>query len=331
MTTLVVLILLEVVLSIYLVTRVLRYTVTPSPTLRGAMLAAGSLLLGMLTVTEPVEVILRGPDAAVVAVPTLLKHLTLLGCAVGVLLMALAQRTQYRPRIEYVIWAVFGAAAVAMVVLHAVPGGGGHRTSVDYVEWSHTQPLLLVAMLIAYVGGLVACIGFLAIIWPLGVQTAAGRGLSIMAFGSLLLAGWCVVRVHYLWQSTTATDAPAEEDFLITQLLSLVGILLLTVGLVWSTAEADFVAWRHWRRFRELHARVITVLPEVRRRSTIRLGFDTWVVDRAVELLDGLHQIERVAGTETGFPRPPAAVSDGEMTAVADRMGRAYRKDKAWA
>ncbi|MGX1598942.1 hypothetical protein ACWIDS_17995 [Dietzia maris] len=331
MTTLVVLILLEVVLGAYVGTRVLRYSAAPSPTLRGAILTAGSLLVAMLAVTEPVEVLLRGPGASTVAMPTVLKHLGILGCAVGVLLMALAQRKRYRPQVEYAIWAVFGAAGVSMVVLHVVPGGGGHRTSVDYVEWSHTQPLLLLAMLIAYIGGLVASIGLLVVIWPPRLQTAAGRGLSIMACGSVLLAGWCVVRVQYLWQSTIATDSPADEDFLITQLLSVVGMLLLTVGLVWSTAEADLVAWRHWRKFRELHARVVEVLPEVRRRSDARLGFDTWVVDRAVELLDGLHQIEQVAGTETGFPRPPETVSEGEMTAVAERLGRAYREDKAWA
>lgn len=326
MTTLIVLIVLELVLGTYVLTRLLRYSALPSPTLRGAILTAAALLVGMLAVTEPVEVLLRGPGAATVAVPTVLKHLGILGAGVGVLLMALAQGTRYRQKIERAIWAIFVASAGALVVLHSLPGGGGHLTSVDYVEWSHTQPLLHVAMLITYIGGLVASIGMLVVIWPPRWKTAAGRGLSIMAVGLIAFAGWCAVRLRFLWQSSASTDAPGGGDFLLTQLLSVVGMLLVTVGLVWSTAETDFVAWRHWIGFRDLHARVTNALPEVRRRSDVRLGLDTWVNDRAVELLDGLHQIERLSGPETGFPIPPETVSEGEMTAVAARMGRDNRE-----
>lgn len=331
MTTLTILFLLEVLLLVYVATRAVRYLASPSPTLRGAILTAGSLLVGMLAVTEPVEIVLRGPGATTVALPTVLKHLSILGCAVGVLLMALAQRSRYRPRGEALLWVVFVTAAAAIVVLHAVPGGGGHVTSVDYVEWSHSQPLLLVAMLVTYVGGLVASLGLVFVVWPLRLRTPTGRGMAIMAAGALVLAGWCVVRISYSWQSYFGTDAPTDEDFALTQLLSVLGMLLLTIGLIWSTGEADARAWAHWRRFRTLHGRIVEILPEVRRQSDLRLGFDAWVLDRAVEVLDGLHQIERVTGAETGFPHPPEAISEGEMTEVAARLGRNYREEKAWA
>lgn len=325
MTTLAVLVVLELLLLAYIVTRILRAQVAPNPTLRAAILTSIALFAGMLSVTEPVEVILRGPGGMTVGAPTMLKHLAILGCAAGVLLMAMAQRALYRPKSELAVWASFLATAVPMVILHVIAGGGGLLTSVDYVEWSHSQPLLLAGMLIAYLGGLVACFGFFVVIWPLRLGTASGRGLAVMAVGAVFLAGWCVFRLNYLWEAATATTPPTDSQFLVTQVLSVMGMLLLTVGLLWSTAEADLAALNYWMRFRVLSERVLEVLPEVRRTSDWRLGLDTWVLDRAVEVLDGLHQIDRVTVGPTGFPQPPECVSDVEIPAVVAKLGRIYQ------
>lgn len=324
MIALIILITLEVILVGYIVTRVLRYQVTPSPTLRAATLTAISLLLAMLSVTEPVEVVLRGPDSIAVGIPTVLKHLGILGCGAGVLLMALAHRQIHRAAAEMAVWLWCTTSAVAVVVLHVLAGGGGYKTSVEYVGWSHSQPLLVAAMALSYLGGLAASLGVFAVIWPLHLRSAAGRGLAIMAIGALLSASWCFLRLKYLGEAVTSTTMPADSDFLVTRLVSLAGLLLLTLGLVWSTAEADVSAWRHWRRFRGLSQRVLEVVPEVRRRSDRRLGFDAWVADRAVEVLDGLHQIESVSDGQSGFPRDPERVSAGEVAATAAKLGRDY-------
>src|SRR5699024_12443364 len=145
-----------------------------------------------------------------------------------------------------------------------------------------------------------------------------------LALGALLSAGWCCMRVRYRVESVVSSSTPQDGDFFITQLLSLSGVLLLTIGLVWSTAEADVSAWSDWRKFRALNCRVLEVVPEVRRGSDRRLGFDAWVWDCAIEVLDGLYQLERVCGVRTGFPRAPERVSNGEMTAVAADLGRRY-------
>lgn len=319
--TLVILIVLELLLLAYIISRILRAQVAPNPVLRAATLTSIALFVGMLSVTGPIEVVLSGPGSATIGAPTLLKHLSILGCAAGVLLMALAQREHDDPKAERAVWFCFAAAGVPVIVLHVIAGGGSQMTSVGYVEWSHSQPVLLAAMLIVYIGGLIASLGFFAVIWPLRLGTAAGRGLAIMAVGAALLAAWCFVRLAYLWSAASITSPPpSDAEFLVTQLLSVVGMLLLTLGLLWSTVEADLTAWRHWRRFRQLNARVIMVLPEIQRTSDRRLGFDSWVFDRAIEVLDGLHHFERVAGSESGFPKAPRNVSDGEITAEVARV-----------
>lgn len=325
MITLAILLVLELILIGYIVSRILRYQVAPNPTLRAATLTAISLLLAMLSVTEPVELVLRGPDGMTVGLPTLLKHLGLLGCGAGVLLMALAQRQIQRAWEEMMVWVWFSLSAVAVIVLHLQVGGGGHRTSVDFVVWSHSQPELVAAMMVAYVGGLAASLGVFAVIWPLNLRAAAGRGLAIMAVGAFLSAGWCGLRIKYVIEAVQGTTPPDGGDFLVTQLLSVCGLLLLNIGLVWSTAEADFSALRHWRHFRVLNRRVIEVLPEVKRTSDYRLGIDAWIFDRAVEVLDGLHQIQQNSSGSTGFPQAPEAVGAGEMTKVVADMGRQYQ------
>lgn len=325
MITLAILIALEVILIGYIVSRVMRYQVTPNPTLRAAILTAVSLLVAMASVTEPVELVLRGPGSITVYLPTLLKHLGLLGCGTGVLLMALAQRQIQRVWAEMMVWVWFSLSAVAVIVLHLQVGGGGYRTSVDFVVWSHSQPELVTAMMVAYVGGLTASLGVFSVIWPLNLRSAAGRGLAIMAVGALLSAGWCGLRIKYVVEAVQATTPPDGGDLLVTQLLSLCGLLLLNIGLVWSTAEADASALSHWRWFRGLNQRVLEVVPEVQRSSDYRLGLDAWISDRAIEVLDGLHQIERVSTVRTGFPQAPEGISAGEMTQVAADLGRQYR------
>lgn len=325
--TLIVLFVLELLLFAYIISRILRAQMAPNPVLRAATLTSIALFVGMLSVTRPVEDVLSGPGSATIGAPTMLKHLSILGCAAGVLLMALAQREREQPKAERAVWLCFAAAAAPVIALHVVAGGGGQVTSVDYVEWSHSQPVLLAAMLIVYIAGLIASLGFFVVIWPLRLGTAAGRGLAIMAVGAALLAAWCVVRLTYLWSAASVTSPPpSDAEFLVTQLLSVMGMLLLTLGLLWSTVEADVTAWCHWRRFRVLNARVLEFLPEVRRSSDRRMGLDAWVLDRAIEVLDGLHQIKRIGGDETGFPQPPDEVSAGEVTAVVAQLGSDYRR-----
>lgn len=326
MIVLALLLAMEALLAAYIVTRVKRARVLPSPTLRAAILTASSLLAGMVAVTSPFEALLDGPAVAVIWLPTLLKHLSLLGCGVGVLLMGLAQRQVQRPGAEVGVWIWFTSSSIAVAVLHAVVGGNSLRTSVDYVEWSHSQPLLIVAMLISYVGGLIASLGFFTVIWPLRLRSPAGRGLAIMAVGALFALFWCVGRIEFLRQAVLLDSTPAGDQLLVTQVFSLVAILLLTVGLVWSTAEADIVALRYWLKFRALSKRVLEVVPEVARQSDRHLGFDDWVADRAVEVLDGLHQIASVGGTRTGFPVPPDSIGDAEVAAVVAGLGRDYER-----
>ncbi|NKV32776.1 hypothetical protein GS921_24305 [Rhodococcus hoagii] len=325
MITLAILIVLELILIGYIISRILRYQVAPNPTLRAATLTAISLLVAMLSVTEPVELVLRGPDGMTVGLPTLLKHLGLLGCGAGVLLMALAQRQVQRAWTELLVWAWFSLSAVAVIVLHVQAGESELRTSVGFVVWSHTKPELIAAMLIAYVGGLAASLGVFAVIWPLNLRAAAGRGLAIMAVGAFLSAVWCGLRIKYVLEAVQGTTPPDGGDFLVTQLLSLCGLLLLNIGLVWSTAEADFSALRHWRHFRVLNRRVIKVLPEVQRTSDYRLGVDAWIFDRAVEVLDGLHQFEQFSSGPTGFPQAPETVGVGEVTKVVADVCRQYQ------
>lgn len=325
MITLAILIVLELILLGYIVSRILRYQVAPNPTLRAATLTAISLLVAMLSVTEPVELVLRGPDGMTVGLPTLLKHLGLLGCGAGVLLMALAQRQIQRAWAELLVWTWFSLSAVAVAVLHIQAGESELRTSVGYVLWSHSKPELIAAMLIAYVGGLAASLGVFAVIWPLNLRAAAGRGLAIMAVGAFLSAGWCGLRIKYVIEAVQGTTPPDGGDFLVTQLLSLCGLLLLNIGLVWCTAEADISALRHWRHFRVLNRRVIEVLPEAQRTSDYRLGIDAWIFDRAVEVLDGLHQIEQNSSGPTGFPQAPETAGVDEVTKVVADVGQQYQ------
>lgn len=325
MITLAILITLEVILIGYVVSRVLRYQVAPNPTLRAATLTAVALLLAMLSVTEPVEVVLRGPDSLTVGLPTLLKHLGVLGCGTGVLLMGLAQRQIHRVWAETIVWVWFSVSAVALIVLHVQAGGGGHQTSRDFVMWSHSQPALVAAMMVAYVGGLVASLGVFAVIWPLNLRSAAGRGLAIMGAGALLSAIWCSLRIGYVIEAVQAATPPDGGDLLITQLISVCGLVLLNVGLVWSTAEADLSALNHWRQFRGLHRRIIEILPQVQRPSDYRLGIDAWISDRAVEVLDGIHQINRTSSGPTGFPQAPATIGAGDMTKAVAEVGRQYQ------
>lgn len=327
--TLGILVVFEAFLAAWLVTRVLRYRVLPSPTLRAAVLTAASLLAAMLSVTEPVEVLLRGPGAGLVWVPTLLKHLGLLGCGAGVLLMGLAQRPSPRVRTEIGVWAWFAVSAVAVTVLHIVAGGGGQRVSVDYVEWSHGEPLVQVAMALSYVGGLLASLGLFAVVWPLRVDSPTGRGLVIVAVGAAFAAGWSLMRIDYLRQTIWGKSPPADGDFLVTQLVSLAAIGLLTIGLLWSTVEADVRALRFWRDFRELHNALLAEVSAARRHSDYRLGIDAWVDDRAVEALDARHQWARHGGAGSGFPEAPANVGRSEVSAVVSRMGRRYKRGQS--
>lgn len=321
-----VLVVVVAMLTVYVATRFLRYQALPTPALRAAILTSVSLLAAVLSVTEPVEVVLRGPDQVTVWLPTLLKHLGLLGCGVGVLLMGLAQRQVQRLSAELGVWAWFALSWVAVVVLHLLAGGGGWSTSVEYVQWSHSQPLLIAGMLVAYVGGLLASLGFFVVIWPLRVGSPAGRGLAIMAVGAAFAVGWCVARLEFVRRSVMDDAAPSGGDLALTKVMSVSAIALLTVGLIWSTGEADARALRHWRDFRALHRRLLAVTPEVARTSDRRLGIDSWVNDRAVEVLDAEHQIRRTAGEFTGFPTAPERVGTSELSAVAAQMGRTYSR-----
>lgn len=325
MITLAILIVLELILIGYIISRILRYQVSPNPTLRATTLTAISLLVAMLSVTGPVELVLRGPAGMTVGLPTLLKHLGLLGCGAGVLLMSLAQRQVQRAWTELLVWTWFSLSAIAVIVLHIQAGESELRTSVGFVVWSHSKPDLIAAMLIAYVGGLAASLGFFVVIWPLHLRAAAGRGLAIMTAGAFLFVIWCGLRIKYVLEAVQGTTPPDGGDFLVTQLLSVCGLLLLNIGLVWSTAEADFSALRHWRHFRALNRRVIEVLPEVQRTSDYRMGVDAWVFDRAVEVLDGLHQIEQFSSGPTGFPQAPETGGVGEVTKVVADVGRQYQ------
>lgn len=324
MIVLLVLFVLEILMVGYIATRLLRNQVAPTPVLRATILTSVAVLLGLLSVTEPIEVVLRA-GGAIIWLPTLLKHLSILGCCGGVLLLAMAERGQPHRRAEVAVWTLLAAFSVIVTVLHLSAGGGGTETSVDYVEWSHSKSALRLAMLITYIGGLGACVGLLFVLWPLNVKTAAGRGLTIVAAATPFLAGWCILRTRYLWAASQSMTLPSDQELLITQLLSLTGGLLLTIGLIWSTAESDLHALRHWRKFRVLNERAIETVPAVRKNSDLRFGLDMWVHDRAIEVLDALHQIQRNSGDRpTGFPRPPLEVSDSELTAVVAGLGKDY-------
>lgn len=324
MIVLLVLLALEILMAGYIATRFLRYQVAPTPVLRATTFTSVAVLIGLMSVTEPIEAVLRA-GGALVWLPTLLKHLSILGCCAGVLLLALAERGRHNGRAESAVWALLIVVSLTVAGLHVSAGGGGMLTSVDYVEWSHSVGTLRVAMVIAYIGGLGACAGLLFVLWPLDLRTAAGRGLAILASATPFLAGWCLLRMRYVWAASQSMTLPSDQELLVTQLLSLAGGLLLTVGLIWSTAETDVAALRHWRQFRSLNHRALDVVPAVRKHSDFRFGVDMWVHDRAIEVLDALHQIQRTTGhRDTGFPRPPAQVSDSELTAVVADLGKRH-------
>lgn len=324
MIVLLVLSVLEFLMAGYIATRLLRHQVAPTPVLRATILTSVALLIGLLSVTEPIEVVLRA-GGALVWLPTLLKHLSILGCCAGVLLLTMAERGQPHRRAEIGVWALLLVFSLTVAAFHLSAGGGGAETSVDYVEWSHSEFALRLAMLITYIGGLGACVGLLFVLWPLNLRTAAGRGLTIVAAATPFLSGWCILRTRYLWAASQSMTLPSDQELLITQLLSLTGGLLLTIGLVWSTAESDLLALRHWWRFRRLNERAIETVPAVRKHSDLRFGLDMWVHDRAIEVLDALHQIHRTTGDrDSGFPRPPVQVSDSEVTAVVAGLGKDY-------
>lgn len=326
MSVLLILVCLEILMAGYIATRILRHQVAPTPVLRATILTSVAVLIGLLSVTEPVEALLRA-GGALVWLPTLLKHLSILGCCAGVLLLAMAARDQHRRRVDAAVWTLLVVFSVAVALLQISAGGGGESTSVDYVEWSHSQWAVRLAMLITYIGGLGACLGLMFVLWPLNVRTAAGRGLTIVASATPFLAGWCVLRMRYLWAASQSLTLPSDQELLVTQMLSLAGGLLLTVGLVWSTTESDLRALKHWRQFRALNHRVVAAVPAVRKSSDLRFGVDMWVHDRAIEVLDALHQIHKTSGEEdTGFPNPPAQVSDSELTAVVAGLGQRTRE-----
>lgn len=322
MIVVLILVCLEILMAGYIATRVFRHQVAPTPVLRATILTSVAVLFGLLSVTEPVEGLLRA-GGTFVWVPTLLKHLSILGCCAGVLLLTLAARDRNRRRAETAVWALLIIFSVAVALLHIKAGGGGASTSVAYVEWSHSQAAVRLAMLITYIGGLGACLGLVLVLLPLNVSTAAGRGLTIVASATPLLAAWCILRMRYLWAASQSLTMPSDQELLVTQLLSLAGGLLLTVGLIWSTAESDLRALLHWGQFRALNHRIVAAVPSARKSSDLRFGVDMWVQDRAIEVLDALHQIHKTSEEhDTGFPHPPAQLSDSELTAVVAGLGR---------
>lgn len=297
----------------YLASRMVRYSVNRSPALRANILASIGVLIASLSVTEPFERVVI--TAASVAVPTTMKSVACVWCCGAVLLIASANESwprRRRLRFDFGVYLVTILVGATLVLL-AIQGGAGDAVrSVDYVERAHSIPTLQASMLISYVFAFVASGVLIAIVLRANRSTPVGRGLTITAVGSLLFMCWAVGRVVFLvlaWRG----DAPDESEFVITKLLSLIGLAVFLVGLVWASAESDIRAWLAWRRFRGEHRAMGKIISWSRRRSDWRGGIDGWVNDRALELLDAEHlskQIVPGAGLS-------AAGSDDSSTAIA--------------
>jgi len=152
-------------------------------------------------------------------------------------------------------------------------------------------------------------------------RTATGRGLMVLCPGVFLLTVYAGMRITYVLAASTGAIDPTPRVFDITQVLALVGVLMVTIGVLWPTMALWTAARRALRNFVELHEVLTTRWPGVVRPSWEGSGATDRVADRATEVMDALSIAAHAAGLPHGAPIPedeaPVAIVEWIITGLA--------------
>lgn len=145
--------------------------------------------------------------------------------------------------------------------------------------------------------------------WDLG--TPSGRGLAILACGVAVLASYAWIRGGYIVAARLGWVETSTYALDLTTQLALIGAVLTTLGLLWSSIEGVFGSQKQRRDFAELYTVVVKERwPGVIRGSWASFDPSRRTADRANEVLDALSmQADVDKLPEHGLPATPESVA----------------------
>ncbi|QYB00034.1 hypothetical protein I1A62_02650 (plasmid) [Rhodococcus sp. USK10] len=150
------------------------------------------------------------------------------------------------------------------------------------------------------------------------IRTATGRGLMVLCPGVLVLTVYAGMRIIYVLAAHTGAIDPTPRVFDITQVLALVGVLMVAIGVLWPTIAHWVAARRALRDFLELHRALTAHWTGVVRPSWEGSSATDRVADRAAEVMDALSVASRAEGLPDGDPLPkekaPVAIAEWILT-----------------
>lgn len=123
--------------------------------------------------------------------------------------------------------------------------------------------------------------------WDL--STPSGRGLAILAGGVAVLASYAWIRGGYIAAARLEWVETSTSALDLTTRLALIGAVLTTIGLLWSSIEGIFRSHKQRRDFAELYTFMVKDRwPGVMRESWSSITPSRRISDRASEVLDAL-------------------------------------------
>ena len=157
--------------------------------------------------------------------------------------------------------------------------------------------------------------------WDL--STPSGRGLAILAPGVAVLAAYAWIRAGYIVAARVGWVEHATGALDLTTQLALVGVVLTTVGLLWSSIEGLFRSQAQRRDFAGLYGVVVRDRwPGVIRDSWASLDPARRIADRASEVLDALSMQAGADGLpERGGPATPDTIARWVWTGESGDLG----------
>lgn len=157
--------------------------------------------------------------------------------------------------------------------------------------------------------------------WDL--STPAGRGLAILACGVAVLASYAWIRGGYIAAARIGWVETSTYALNLTTQLALIGAVLTTVGLLWSSIEDIFRSRKRRRDFAELYTVVVKERwPGVIRDSWTSFDPSRRTADRASEVLDALSmQADADKLPEWGLPATPELIARWVSTGEPEGIG----------
>ncbi|UPK66443.1 hypothetical protein MYP14_25555 (plasmid) [Rhodococcus pyridinivorans] len=145
--------------------------------------------------------------------------------------------------------------------------------------------------------------------WDLG--TPSGRGLAVLACGVAVLASYAWIRGGYIVAARLGCVETSTFALDLTTQLALIGAVLTTLGLLWSSIEGMFRSQKQHRDFAELYMVVVKQRwPGVVRDSWPSFDPSRRTADRASEVLDALSmQADADKLPEHGVPATAESVA----------------------